>query len=106
MKKLLSLLVAVGVLSAANVMAKDVNLVDMAQKAQDKMDETTKKIEAAKTDTSAKTDYKSKLESKKAEMKAKQDKKDAEAAAKKAEREKAVDDTKNSLNNLKNSFTK
>lgn len=116
MKKLLSILVAAGVLSAANVMAKDVNLVDMAQQAQEKIDAATKKMEDAKSVSSAKTDYKSQIEAKKAEVEAKiQAKKDAavkkqaddKAAteAKKAERQKAIDDTKNSLKSLKNSFT-
>lgn len=109
MKKLLSILVAAGVLSAANAMAKDVNLVDMAQQAQDKIDATTKKMEDAKNVSSAKTDYKSQIEAK---VQAKKDaaaKKQADnkaaVEAKKAERQKAIDDTKNSLKNLKNSFT-
>lgn len=40
------------------------------------------------------------------ELDAAKAKKDEEAAAKKAEREKALEDTKNSLNNLKNTFTR
>lgn len=107
MKKLLSLLVAAGVLSAANVMAADFDLVSAAQKAQNKIDEASKKVEYSKAESAQKeADLKAKLEAKKAEMKAKKDAQDAEAAAKKAEREKAIEDTKNSLNNLKNVLSK
>ncbi len=117
MRKLLSLFVAAGVLSAANVMAKDFDLTAAAQKAQSKIDATTKKIEDAKAEK-AKKDAdaqkareekleakKAKYEAKKAEIEKKLKAQQEESAAKKAEQQKAIDDAKGSLNNLKNALT-
>lgn len=103
MKKFLML--AAAVLLSGNALAVD--LTTAAQKAQAKIDAAAQKVEDAKVASAQKdADVKAKLEAKKAELKAKQDAKDAEAAAKKAEHEKALEDTKNSLNNLKNVLSK
>lgn len=105
MKKLLSVLVLSAVVVLANGASAEWNLVDSAQKVQDKADAAAKKIEDAKAkDAEKQAELKAKLEAKKAEAAQKKAEKDAEAAAKKAEKEKAVNDAKNSLSNLKNSF--
>ena len=81
-------------------------------------DSAAQQVEAAKTaDDTAKADANASLEAKKAEAQAAVDAKKAELEAKaaeqkaadeakKAEQQKAVDDAKNSLNNLKNAFSK
>ncbi len=53
-----------------------------------------------------KAEFEKKLADKKAEAAKARTDREAAAAAKKAEREKAVNDAKNSLNNLKGAFTK
>lgn len=100
MKKLLSLLVATGVLTAANVMAADIDLVSAAQKAQNAIDTNTKKVEDAKSEATKK------WEAKKAEQEKLKAEKKAALDAKKAEQKKALEETKGSLNNLENALTK
>jgi len=87
MKKIL-MLVAVSFLAVSSANAK-IDLVSAAQKAQDKIDSATADVEA-----------------KKQEIADKQAAQKAESEAKAAERKAAVENTKNSLNNLKNAFTK
>ncbi len=96
MKKLLSAVIVASAVVFANGALADWNLVASAQKVQDKADAAAKKIEEAKVRDAEK----------KAELKAKMEAKKAETQAKKAEREKALDDAKSSLNNLKNVYSK
>ena len=94
MKKLL-VLAFITILTAGTAEAK-IDLVSAAQQAQNKIDSVTQANEDAKAN----------LEAKKKELAEKQAAKKAEREAKNAEQNKALEDTKNSLNNLKNSFIK
>lgn len=107
MKKLFSVLALVSAVVLAGSASAEWNLVDSAQKVQEKADAAAQKVEDAKAkDAQKKADIKAKLEAKKAEAAQKKAEKDAENAAKKAEQEKALNDAKNSLNNLKNVYSK
>lgn len=100
MKKLLSLLVAAGVLSAANVMAKDFSLVDEAQKIEDAKTDATKKWEAKKAaNEKMKNEKKAAQEAKKAEQKAK-------VEAKKKAIKDAGEKTKADFGTLKDALSK
>lgn len=122
MKKLFALLLAAGCLTAVQAKA---DLVSAATEAQKQIDGATATVENTKAYVAdAKTDATKKVEAKKQEVKDKVDAKKAEVEAKKqevrdrvatrkaeveakkAEQKKAVEDTKNSINNLKNAFTK
>lgn len=93
------------VLFAFNVNAFD--LTSVANKVSDSANKTSQAIENRKAkDAEFKAEQKAKVEAKKAEVKAKIDAKKAEDAKKKAEQEKAIKDAKDSLNNLKSSFSK
>ncbi len=105
MKKLL-VLAAVAVLAAGAAQAK-IDLVSAAQQAQSKIDSVTQANEDAKANLEAKKkELEAKQEAKKKELAEKQAAQKAEREAKAAEQKKALEDTKNSLNSLKNSFTK
>lgn len=105
MKKLLTLLVAAGCLTAFQ--ANAASLTEVAQSAQHSVDSTASSVDTAIGNAlDIANQKKADMENKKAEIEKAQQKKEAEAAAKKAERQKAVEDTKNSLNNLKNAFTR
>ena len=122
MKKLFALLLAAGCLTAFQAKA---DLVSAAPKAQNKIDSATATVENTKasvadaqTEATQKAEAKKqavrdKVAAKKAEVQAKKkeirnkiEAKKAENEAKKAEQKKAVEDTRNSINNLKNAFTK
>lgn len=69
--------------------------------------EAAQKVEASKNaDDTAKAELQNQIEAKKAELEAKANEQKAESDAKKAEQEKAVKDVKDSVNNLKNAFSK
>lgn len=70
-------------------------------------DSAAQQVEAAKTaDDTAKANASAAVEAKKAEVAAKVAEQKAADEAKAAEQKKAVDDAQNSLNNLKNAFSK
>ena len=104
MKKLFALLVAVGCFTTVQAKA---DLVSAATEAQKQIDSATATVENTKAAVyDAQTEATKKVEAKKQEVKDKVVAEKAKADAKKAEQKKAVEDTKNSLNNLKNAFTK
>lgn len=105
MKKFL-ILAVVAVLATGTAQAK-IDLVSAAQQAQNKIDSVTQANEDAKAGLEAKKkELADKQAAKKKELAEKQAAQKAEREAKAAEQKKALEDTKNSLNNLKNSFTK
>ena len=105
MKKFL-ILAVVAVLATGTAQAK-IDLVSAAQQAQNKIDSVTQANEDAKASLEAKKkELADKQAAKKKELAEKQAAQKAEREAKAAEQKKALEDTKNSLNNLKNSFTK
>ena len=105
MKK--SLILAVAAIFFAGVAQAKIDLVSAAQQAQNKIDGVTKANENAKANLEAKKkELEAKQAAKKKELEEKQATQKAEREAKAAEQKKALEDTKNSLNNLKNSFTK
>ena len=69
--------------------------------------EAAQKVEAQKAaDANAKAELQNQVEAQKAELEAKVAAKQAENDAKKAEQEQAVKDVQDSVNNLKNAFSK
>lgn len=105
MKKLLVL--AVAAILAADAAEAKIDLVSAAQQAQNKIDSVTQANVDAKASLEAKKkELEEQQAAKKKELEEKQAAQKAEREAKAAEQKKALDDTKNSLNNLKNSFIK
>ena len=104
MKK--SLILAVAAILFAGVAQAKIDLVSAAQQAQNKIDSVAQANEEAKANLEAKKKaLADKQAAKKKELEEKQAAQKAEREAKAAEQKKALEDTKNSLNNLKNSFT-
>ena len=105
MKK--SLILAVAAILFAGVAQAKIDLVSAAHQAQNKIDSVAQVNEDAKANLEAKKKaLADKQAAKKKELEEKQAAQKAEREAKAAEQKKALEDTKNSLNNLKNSFTK
>jgi len=114
MKKILVALCAV--IFAFNANAFDVagglrQVSAAADSAADKIEGTQNADESAKADATAaleakKAEAQAAVDAKKAELEAKAAEQKAADEAKKAEQQKAVDDAKDSLNNLKNAFSK
>ena len=103
MKKLFALLVAAGCLTAAQANA---DLIGTATVAQNKIDNATATVEKTEVFVAdAETEATRKVEAKKQELKDKVATEKAKADARKAEQEKAIEDTKDSLNRLKDAFT-
>jgi len=94
----------------ATLFAFNANAFDVAgslNKVSATADSAAKQVEAAKTaDETAKAEAQAAIDAKKAELEAKAAEQKAADEAKAAEQKKAVEDAKNSLNNLKNAFSK
>jgi len=93
------------VLFAFNAQAFDV--AGSLNKVSAATNEAAQKVEASKNaDANAKAAVQDKIDAKKAELEAKAAEQKAQNDAKKAEQEKAVQDVKDSVNNLKGAFSK